>query len=284
MTSVTRITSKSAPNLFETDIDEYFVNRRQAKYENFGDLIDGLFNVPSISSSCETINDLDLLNLQGDLVQENVYPMSSIQDSSQFIDWDRNPWYSNMNMENNQQATKPSEIYLPIENAVPQSRQKQCASFVTPEPEINSELEEATRLPTRGSRRMTWSPTLPVNLKSPSPKLRTAQMHRKLSLKPNSSISKTNHNQVERHYRNRMNSHFKQLLSSIAPEFLDANGIGSTMGQKHVTKSDTLNLAAQYIGFLNEQERELSNMKKRLSSEFERLKEEWTGLGGVVMP
>lgn len=109
-------------------------------------------------------------------------------------------------------------------------------------------------------------------------------MQRRSSTHTAGPPSKTTHNEVEKNYRNRLNGHFKQLLSKIPADLLDANGLEGAVGQKNVTKADTLALAVQYIKVLREQERELSGANKRLENEYERLKGEWAGIGGVMIP
>lgn len=215
--------------------------------------------------------------------QRNTYPTPPRQEPRYVGEMDGSSFCSDVEMTREWQS--PNDPHCPLQTPSLVTWDNRCTSATA-----NSTLEVDVRYrPTMASRSASpiyQSPPATYNStrSSSSSKLRTAQMQHRSSAHTAGSSSKTTHNEVEKNYRNRLNGHFKQLLAKIPVDLLDANGIEGAVGQKNVTKADTLVLAAQYIKVLREQERELSSANQRLENEYERLKGEWAGIGGVMIP
>ncbi|KAE9363631.1 hypothetical protein N431DRAFT_448217 [Stipitochalara longipes BDJ] len=86
-----------------------------------------------------------------------------------------------------------------------------------------------------------------------------------------SSKGRTNHNQVEKQYRNRLNGQFETLLSTLPSED-DKYG-----ANPRVSKAEVLMLAQRHIV-------ELEREKMMLESDVEELKRRFLEIGGVCMP
>ncbi len=94
---------------------------------------------------------------------------------------------------------------------------------------------------------------------------------------------------MERHYRSRLNNHFSSLLKALPQKLIIAEVVGSVnfnegMQEKRVSKGEIMELAKMYIGKLERIEKELEMDKKVLVENMERLKLEWTGMGGDILP
>lgn len=89
--------------------------------------------------------------------------------------------------------------------------------------------------------------------------------------------ARTNHNQVEKQYRNRLNGQFETLLDTLPhdPEMA---------GDKRVSKAEVLVLAKKHIARLETEKRELEFINEELEEKVEGLRRTWVGLGGVVLP
>jgi hypothetical protein len=103
------------------------------------------------------------------------------------------------------------------------------------------------------------------------------------SLSSVSSVSvtkgaRTNHNQVEKQYRNRLNGQFETLLQTLPRED------GGYTGEKRVSKAEVLVLAKKHIMELERERRALEAENMDLENSVEELKRRWVGLGGICMP
>jgi len=90
--------------------------------------------------------------------------------------------------------------------------------------------------------------------------------------------ARTNHNQVEKEYRNRLNSQFKMLLQSLPRE----EGLSSA--DKGVSKVEVLVLAREHIEELERERAVLTGENQELQGSVIELKGMWVGLGGICMP
>jgi hypothetical protein len=123
-----------------------------------------------------------------------------------------------------------------------------------------------------------------------STKLRTAKASQKFKLMKNAPTSpptdthRTQHNNVEKQYRMRMNAHFENLLATIPKDVISNSGIGEGGAVTNVTKAETLTLAVGYIKTLERQEKELSSQNKLLEADVARFKKEFVSKGGVLLP
>jgi hypothetical protein len=101
---------------------------------------------------------------------------------------------------------------------------------------------------------------------------------------PKDDTHRTQHNNVEKQYRLRMNAHFENLLATIPKDVIRNSGICEGGGVANVTKAETLTLAVGYIKTLERQEKELSSQHKLLEADVARFKEEFVSKGGVLLP
>jgi hypothetical protein len=90
--------------------------------------------------------------------------------------------------------------------------------------------------------------------------------------------ARTNHNQVEKQYRNRLNSQFKTLLQSLP------RGEGLSSADKGVSKAEVLVLARKHIEELEREKTVLAEENQELQGGVIELKGMWVGLGGICMP
>jgi hypothetical protein len=125
-----------------------------------------------------------------------------------------------------------------------------------------------------------------------STKLRTAKASQTFKATKNTSLTspppddthRTQHNNVEKQYRMRMNAHFENLLATIPKDVISSSGIGEGGAVTNVTKAETLTLAVGYIKTLERQEKELSSQNKLLEADVARFKKEFVSKGGVLLP
>jgi hypothetical protein len=96
---------------------------------------------------------------------------------------------------------------------------------------------------------------------------------------PPSSAPKTNHNAIEKQYRNRLNDKFEALLS-VLPEQETESGRGSLA---KVSKGDVLILAKDYIESLEKSRDELQEDHRLLQHDVKDMKEAWLQSGGRVL-
>jgi len=146
---------------------------------------------------------------------------------------------------------------------------------------------------TRRARSSTSSQTLRRPPRPPaSMKLRTAKASQTFkSMKtasptspPTDDTHRTQHNNVEKQYRMRMNAHFENLLATIPKDLISSSGIREGGAVTNVTKAETLTLAVGYIKTLEKQEKELSSQNKLLEADVARFKKEFVSKGGVLLP
>ncbi|KAE9380557.1 hypothetical protein N431DRAFT_498392 [Stipitochalara longipes BDJ] len=97
---------------------------------------------------------------------------------------------------------------------------------------------------------------------------------------PTSSIPKTNHNAIEKQYRNRLNDRFEALLSVLPAQEADSRG-GSLA---KVSKGDVLILAKDYIESLEKSRDEMQEDRRVLEDDVKGMKEALMRLGSVVVP
>jgi hypothetical protein len=90
--------------------------------------------------------------------------------------------------------------------------------------------------------------------------------------------TRTNHNHVEKQYRNRLNGQFESLLQMLPRE---ENGLAN---EKRVSKAEVLILAKKHIEELEREKRELEEENVGLEETVTELKKRWVNLGGVCMP
>jgi hypothetical protein len=277
--------TSSSPLPFEVGRLDYFDERFHKPFDEPTYNNQNLLTVPASALGTYPNMELDSLWVPKGLPQRIMYPTPPEQDSFDLDGSDESYLCPEIDMSRDWQnfTTNLNEFPGTAGNKSLEVWGNRCIS-ITPD-EVEAE-EYLSASPSTSSPKDQPSSIYGGLRASTSPKLRTAQMQRKVSTDTTGSCpnSKATHNEVEKNYRNRLNNHFKQLLSKIPAELLDSNGIDSSAGQKNVTKADTLVLATQYIKVLREQERELSARNQQLMLEFERLKEQWVGIGGMMMP
>lgn len=89
---------------------------------------------------------------------------------------------------------------------------------------------------------------------------------------------RTNHNQVEKQYRNRLNGQFESLLNKL-PNDDDRDGAKS-----RVSKAEVLMLAKRHIVQLEQEKTMLEEQRMELENGVEELKRRFVQMGGVCMP
>jgi len=89
---------------------------------------------------------------------------------------------------------------------------------------------------------------------------------------------RTNHNQVEKEYRNRLNGQFETLLSSLPN---DDDRVGA---KSRVSKADVLVLAKKHIMQLEREKMMLEEQRQKLQGNVQELKRKFMEVGGVCMP
>jgi Helix-loop-helix DNA-binding domain len=92
------------------------------------------------------------------------------------------------------------------------------------------------------------------------------------------SRGRTNHNQVEKQYRNRLNGQFETLLN-VLPSEDDRDGVKS-----RVSKAEVLILAKRHIVELEREKVMLESRRRELESDVDDLKRRFVAMGGVCMP
>lgn len=130
---------------------------------------------------------------------------------------------------------------------------------------FESESISRLRSTTQSSRQTTFSSSLGLSLaKSPSSKEDTK--------------GRTNHNQVEKEYRTRLNGQFETLLSSL-PNDDDKDGANA-----RVSKADVLMLAKKRIVHLEREKMMLEEQRQKLQGNVQELKRRFMEVGGICMP
>lgn len=125
---------------------------------------------------------------------------------------------------------------------------------------------------------------------APSPRWSTSRRTRKKKLEqttiifpqspPSSSTSKTNHNAIEKQYRNRLNDKFEALLSVLPAQETE----GRRGSFSKVSKGDVLILAKDYIEILEKSRDEMQEDRRLLQEDIDGLKEAWLQSGRVARP
>jgi hypothetical protein len=99
------------------------------------------------------------------------------------------------------------------------------------------------------------------------------------------STTRMNHNQVEKQYRNRLNSQFESLLSALpAEDVLRRGEEGDGVEPKRVSKAEVLVLAEKYIKELEKERMELKGENETLKEKVGELRRKWVESGGVLIP
>ncbi|KAH8789617.1 hypothetical protein BGZ57DRAFT_83221 [Hyaloscypha finlandica] len=129
------------------------------------------------------------------------------------------------------------------------------------------------------------SPVKPRRVSAPSLRWNTTRRTRKKKLEqttiifppsPTSSTPKTNHNAIEKQYRNRLNDKFEALLSVLPAQGTESEGGSLTK----VSKGDVLILAKDYIESLEKSRDELQEDRRSLEDDVKNMKEAWIQSGG----
>jgi len=97
-----------------------------------------------------------------------------------------------------------------------------------------------------------------------------------LAGKPIGKAARTNHNEVEKKYRNRLNDQFETLAQKLPKEG------GDGKGEKRVSKADVLIQAKTHIEELQRGEKALEDENLELEEAAKDLKRRWVGLGVFV--
>lgn len=148
---------------------------------------------------------------------------------------------------------------------VPPSKRRKSWDKGSHSSHSRSENESIPRLrSTTHSSRQTTFPSSSSSAKSPSSKENTK--------------GKTNHNQVEKEYRNRLNGQFEMLLSSL-PNDDDRDGAKARM-----SKADVLMLAKRHIVQLEREKMMLEEQRQKLQGNVQELKRIFVEVGGICMP
>jgi hypothetical protein len=96
--------------------------------------------------------------------------------------------------------------------------------------------------------------------------------------KPIGKEALTNHNEVEKKYRNRLNDQFETLAQKLP------NEVGDGKGEKRVSKAEVLIHAKTHIRELEKGKKALEDEKLELEETVKKLKRKWIRLGGICMP
>jgi hypothetical protein len=99
-----------------------------------------------------------------------------------------------------------------------------------------------------------------------------------LAGKPIGKAARTNHNKVEKKYRNRLNDQFETLAQKFPKEG------GDGKGEKRVSKAEVLIQAKSHIKELERGEKALEEENLKLEGAVKDLTRRRVGLGGNCMP
>jgi hypothetical protein len=171
------------------------------------------------------------------------------------------------------------EVHSKTHGSTPQPRQPGWGP--SRRSSTSSKSATGTRHKRRKSSGMTNSPQSPTNSRHRLHSISDTSLDTSLtsvlaSKKSSSTPARTNHNQVEKQYRNRLNGQFETLLEALPRE--DVGESGSEDG-KRISKAEVLVLAKKYIARLEKEKRELQGFNKELEGRMEDLRRRWTGLG-----
>jgi hypothetical protein len=162
-------------------------------------------------------------------------------------------------------SPNPSASVRSSNGSLPPSKRRKSTSVTSPRspPELAHRLRSTT---TANTHRPSTSSSSLSSISSNSPA--SAQ----------SKGARTNHNQVEKQYRNRLNGQFETLLQTLPREE------GGYAGEKRVSKAEVLVLAKKHIMRLERERRALEEENRGLEGSVAELKRRWVGLGGICMP
>jgi BMFP domain-containing protein YqiC len=99
-----------------------------------------------------------------------------------------------------------------------------------------------------------------------------------LAVKSIRKAARTNHNEVEKKYRDRLNDQFETLAQKLPKEG------GEGKGEKRASKTEVLIHAKSHIKELERREKALEDENLELEGAMKDLKRRWVGLGGNCMP
>jgi len=137
--------------------------------------------------------------------------------------------------------------------------------------------------------RSTTSGTYRTNAKSNSGSFSTINSNSNSNSETSGSKTRSNHNQIEKQYRNRLNSQFETLLSILPREGVIGGGEGEGEGHqgveaRKVSKAEVLDMATKHIKKLEKEQEELEGENEFLEEKVAELNRIWVEGGGVVMP
>lgn len=112
----------------------------------------------------------------------------------------------------------------------------------------------------------------------PAPRLSASSSNGSSSESYTDRGARTNHNHVEKQYRNRLNEQFETLL-----EILPREEAGFT-NDKRVSKAEVLILAKKYITDLEREKMHQEEENEQLQLAIMELNKKWVDMGGVCMP
>lgn len=127
-------------------------------------------------------------------------------------------------------------------------------------------------------------------ISAPSPRWSSSRRARKKKLEqttiifpqspPSSSTPKTNHNAIEKQYRNRLNDKFEALLSVLPTQETESRS-GSF---SKVSKGDVLILAKDYIEILEKSRDDMLEDRRLLQEDIDSMKEAWLQTDRMTLP
>jgi len=100
----------------------------------------------------------------------------------------------------------------------------------------------------------------------------------------NGSGPRTNHNDVEKQYRSRLNNQFSSLLNALPQEALGLEYSNDHERQRGISKGEVLLLAKKYICTLEHDKQGLEKERGEREADLESLRKAWVGMGGVRLP
>lgn len=129
------------------------------------------------------------------------------------------------------------------------------------------------------------NPRLRKNHTSRSFSINHKSRHSISSNNDESPMTRSNHNEVEKQYRNRLNSHFESLLSSLPKGATNSESRSfADGGDKKVSKGDVLIMAKERIQDLERENKNLERGRDALKDQVGYLEENWVMSGRSLMP
>ncbi|PMD65364.1 uncharacterized protein K444DRAFT_178416 [Hyaloscypha bicolor E] len=157
----------------------------------------------------------------------------------------------------------PSSSLSTVGDITESSATSECVSLEEPEMSL-------------AKRRRVSAPSLRWNTTRKTRKKKLEQTTIVFPQSPTSSTPKTNHNAIEKQYRNRLNDKFEALLSVLPAQ--EAESEGGSLAT--VSKGDVLILAKDYIESLEKSRDELREDRRSLEDDVKNMKEAWIQSGG----